>query len=214
MNSQDKALTIKRYANRYREHGYSPLSLGWGKGGRQKIRFGAMAGIGIGPSDSVLDVGCGFGDFQAYLKGQGWKGRYLGIDFVDDFLLEARKQHPQIRVKNADILSRSFVERFDFVVSSGIFNTRLKHEKGEYAYIRKMMARMLSLSRKGVACDFISSYVDFRNKTTFHAEPEKLCAIAKSLSRRVLMRHDYLPFEFMVYMYTNDGVDTRGGVFK
>src|SRR3989339_2012946 len=77
MNDKDKAVFIRRYRARYQQHGYSPVSLGWGKGGRQHLRFSVLAGIGIGKEDSVLDIGCGFGDLFGYLKSTGWKGRYL-----------------------------------------------------------------------------------------------------------------------------------------
>jgi len=63
---------------------------------------------------------------------------------------------------------------------------------------------MLRLAKKGVAMDFMSTYVDFKNSRAFYVSPEKIFKIAKNLSRRVVIRHDYLPFKFYVYIYKNN----------
>ena len=66
---------------------------------------------------------------------------------------------------------------------------------------------MLDISKKGVAMDFLSTYVDYKTKGTFHTSPEHIFKIAKKLSKRVAIRHDYLPFEFCVYLYKQDQID-------
>ena len=37
--------------------------------------------------------------------------------------------------------------------------------------------------------------------------------ISKNLSKRVILRHDYMPFEFCVYIYKNDSI-SGSNVFK
>lgn len=44
---------------------------------------------------------------------------------------------------------------------------------------------MLRLAKKGVAMDFMSTCVDFKNSGAFYVSPEKIFKIAKNLSRRV-----------------------------
>ena len=214
MNDKDKAVFIRRYRARYQQHGYSPVSLGWGKGGRQHLRFSVLAGIGIGKEDSVLDIGCGFGDLFGYLKSTGWKGRYLGVDIVDALLLEARRQYSGIRVKNSDILKDRIAGSFDYVVASGVFNAKLKHEGGAYVYIFRMLKKMFGLCRKGVAVDFMSSYVDFKHPIAFHADPARMLKLAKRISRRVALRHDYMPYEFAVYIHKKDEIRKDVNTFK
>ena len=72
---------------------------------------------------------------------------------------------------------------------------------------------MLKICKKGVAMDFMSTYVDFKRKDSFHASPERVFKIAKKLSKRVVIRHDYLPFEFCVYIYKNNNL-TKKHTFK
>jgi cyclopropane fatty-acyl-phospholipid synthase-like methyltransferase len=46
----------------------------------------------IGPQDSILDAGCGWGRLLTLLP-PSWNGGYLGIDLSPDFIALARKRH-------------------------------------------------------------------------------------------------------------------------
>lgn len=48
----------------------------------------------IGPTDDVLDAGCGWGRLLSLLP-YGWHGHYTGIDLSPDFLAIAREAHPE-----------------------------------------------------------------------------------------------------------------------
>ena len=213
MHSIDKNFCIDRYTDRFKEHGYSPQSLGWGDQGKQAIRFKIMCDIGIDKNSSILDVGCGFGDLRRFLTENGWEGEYLGLDFVPDFIEEARKRQPNIKVASLDILKDDLAQKFDFVFSSGIFNAKLK-ATDNYTYIQKMLGKMLQLSNKGVAADFLSSYVDYETELTFHSDPSRILEICKSLSKRVSLRHDYMPYEFTAYIHKDDSISEDVHVFS
>ena len=49
----------------------------------------------IGPNESVLDVGCGWGRL-AYLMPTTWRGSYLGIDLSPTFISLAKENHPDL----------------------------------------------------------------------------------------------------------------------
>lgn len=55
------------------------------------------------PGESILDAGCGYGRFLDMFP--DWKGQYLGIDFVPEFILEARKRHPRRDFMVVDLLN-------------------------------------------------------------------------------------------------------------
>jgi len=205
MLSGDKKKMIKRYIERYNKFGYSPLSLGWGKGGRQEVRFSVLSEIGIQNDSSVLDVGCGFCDLYDYLAEHNWKGRYVGIDLVDDFLKHSKNRHSDLELYKMDILEENIEDKFDFVVASGIFNYKLKDEEN-YQYICKMLTKMASAAKVGVAADFQSSYVDYQLPETFHAEPNRIFDLSHRISKRIVLRHDYMPFEFAIYIFVNDRI--------
>ena len=90
---RDRDATIKRYAERYRSHGYSPKSLGWDKG-KQQLRFEILTSQYDFRGQHVLDIGCGFGDLNRTLAEKyGEHYRYTGIELVPDLLNEAVRRY-------------------------------------------------------------------------------------------------------------------------
>ena len=47
----------------------------------------------------------------------------------------------------------------------------------------------------------MTAYVDFREDRLFYYSPEEIFRFSKTLTKRVLLRHDYPLFEFTVYLY-------------
>src|ERR1700739_1074782 len=159
MNSKDVNLYIERYNQRLDKFGYSPESLGWGGGKeRQFVRFKALTEIGVEKHDSLLDVGCGFADLYEYLKLNEFNGQYLGVDINGNLLDLARKEHQGVNVEKINILEEDINRQFNWVVSSGIFNLKLNFEDN-LTYIKTMLKKMYEISNKGVAVDFMSTYV-------------------------------------------------------
>ena len=189
---------FKHYTELYQKFGKTPASLGWPKG-RQTLRFKVFSEIGELKNSSVLDVGCGFGDFFTFLKSKRKNIKYTGIDINPIFIDIAKSKHKNGSFFVRDIEKEIFNNKFDWSFAIGTTNTA-----GTYDYVERNLTEMLRISKKGVAMDFMSSYVDFRRKQSSHFEPEKIFKIAKKLSRRVIIRHDYLPFEFCVYIYKDN----------
>jgi 2-polyprenyl-3-methyl-5-hydroxy-6-metoxy-1,4-benzoquinol methylase len=61
------------------------------------------------PSDFVLDVGCGPGQFAAFLLDQGL-GRYVGMDFSGETIRMARKACPSATFQKADVFHTDLFE--------------------------------------------------------------------------------------------------------
>ncbi|MDY6901633.1 MAG: class I SAM-dependent methyltransferase [Cyanobacteriota bacterium] len=207
MDKRDKAEYINRYERRLKLFGYSPATLGWGKGGRQEVRFSVLAQPIIeNPDSTVLDVGCGFADFYSFLKNHGWNGSYCGIDIVPGLLKIAKERFPHLDLLELDITSQELIsDRYDYVVGSGLFNSKLRFQNN-LQYIQQVLNNMLSLSRIAVCVDFMSSYVDFQHKQSWHTDPGWVFAIATKMSRRIALRHDYMPYEFVLFIFRNDSI--------
>ena len=186
---------LEHYTELYHQYGVHPASIGWPKG-RQKIRFQVMSEIGNLSNSKILDVGCGFGDLLAFLKSRKIRTKYVGVDINPIFIKIAKQRHPRTTFQIRDIEKTKFRDKFDWAFAIGTTNMAGSHE-----YIASLLKEMLRISRKGIAMDFMSTYVDFKRPESFHASPEKVFQIAKKLSKRVVIRHDYLPFEFCVYIY-------------
>jgi SAM-dependent methyltransferase len=200
MNEADKAEITRRYRDRLQQHGASSQALATGTPERQATRFGVLAGIGDLDGASVLDLGCGFADFYAYLLDRGIRPRYTGYDICPEFIEHARQRFPEARFEVRDVQVDGIPERFDYVISSQTFNNRLAHEDN-----MKVMQDVLRLSygasQKGVAIDMMTAHVDFREDRLFYYSPEEIFRFSKTLTKRVLLRHDYPLFEFTVYLY-------------
>jgi ubiquinone/menaquinone biosynthesis C-methylase UbiE len=195
----EKRRIIQRYDARLAEHGAQFAALASGTEERRSIRFRVLTEVGITPGDSVLDLGCGFGDFAAFLDAQRIEVDYAGYDINPRLIEEARRRHPSRQFAVRDVLEDEFPQ-FDFIVSSSCFNLRML-EDDNYQFVERILTVCHSHARKGVSIDFLSSYVDFPSAEGFHYQPERVFAIAKRLTKRVTLRHDYPLFEFNVYLY-------------
>jgi SAM-dependent methyltransferase len=208
MNPADREAYQKRYTERLARFGHDPRTLGWDKG-KQRERFDALTRlVPVNRLGSVLDVGCGFGDLLPYLKEKGFAGAYTGIDFVAELIEVGRQAYPDARLEVADFSTFMPHEPFDLVLASGIFNARLGDED-QGAYIENTLKKMWTHARVAASADFLSGYVDFRREDLNYISPEAVFTFAKSLTRRVALLHDYMPFEFALYLFKDDRIGER-----
>lgn len=208
MDSADIASYVTRYEERLRRFGYSPMTLGWGKSGRQAIRFSVLAEAALSdPGMSVLDVGCGFGDLYDFLAANGWRGDYTGVDIVPGLLEVARERHPALAFHELDAsVSLGTLPAHDLVVCSGGLNARLRHGDNE-AHVRTMLTAMFEAAARIAACDFMTTHVDFRHEDAWHTDPAWAFGLALSLTRRAVLRADYMPYEFALILFKDDRID-------
>lgn len=214
MDIFDSDTIIDRNKSNFAKYGYSPASLDWNKG-KQDIRFSVLTQFLDYQDSSILDIGCGFGDLLKFLIKDHWIGRYTGVDLVDEFITEAREQHgenPNADFIKADFLSDNFNATADFAVASGTFNYNFKKTDNK-KFIKHSMEKAFDLSRKGIAFDFLSSKVDYEYEYAWYSNPSEILEFAYSLSRNVILRNDYMPFEFAVIVFKDDSFDKEDTLF-
>lgn len=196
-----------RYRAEYEKFGADSRSLHIPKPRHQEVSFGVLAEIATPFEGRVLDVGCGFGDLLTHLQKHGHDVRYTGVDILSEFVEEARRQHPSADFRTLDILLDPLEEQWDWVVLSGTLNFRLASgDTG--AYVRAMLARMYELCTRGVAANFLSTYVDYQKPEGHHSDPGEIFRFMMSHTRRVALRHDYVPYHFTVYAYRDEPAPT------
>ncbi|MDA7774253.1 class I SAM-dependent methyltransferase [Pseudomonadales bacterium] len=198
-NERDRQRIIQRYNDRLELHGATIATMASGTEERRDIRFKVLSEIGIQNGDSILDLGCGFGDFINYLERENISVDYTGYDINPALVEVAQSRFPEKTFQVKDILEEQFPV-FDYVVSSSCFNLPLRGHDN-YDFVELIMKKCFEHSRKGVAIDFLSSHVDFESAEGFHYDPQRLFSIAKGLTKRVNLRHDYPLFEFNIYLY-------------
>ncbi|MBW5448460.1 methyltransferase domain-containing protein [Cohnella sp. CFH 77786] len=218
LSENDVKATIERYKERFGLYGYSPKTLGWFKG-KQRLRFQMLTSFfPLQEHQSYLDVGCGFGDLNLILKEKGLPYSYLGVDLVEELIHFGNQMfnEPNIQFILGDFLKIEFQSSYDYVISSGMFNHKFE-KTDNYQFIEKCMEKAFSLCNVAIAFDFLSDKVDYKHDHTFHSSPEKILSMAYRLSRNVVLRNDYMPFEFTVIVFKNDSfskIDTIFNSFK
>ena len=215
LSDLDKADTVDRYSKRYREFGYSPKALGWDKG-KQDIRFDVLTSLYNCKDKTILDIGCGFGDMNKTLMARcPDQYRYIGIDLVPELIHEARQRYANdsVRFIEGDFMAVDIDEAPNFAIASGTFNHKLKNTDN-YALIEAAMSRAFTLCSDGFAFDFLSDKVDYPLTHTFHAAPERILSLAYQFSRNVVLRNDYMPFEFSMFVFKDASFLAEDTVFN
>ena len=199
MKSEDKYWINKRYSERIKLENFSFEALRSGTPERREIRFKNLLDIGIKSGDKILDLGCGYGDFYSFLKSKNLTVDYTGYDINPDFIKESKKRNPKINFKVVDVINDNY-PNFDWIVSTSCFNLILK-EQNNYDFVKELFQSTFSHANKGVAIDFLTDYVEFKNELGFYYSPEKIFGIAKEITKCVTLKHDYHLFEFCIYMF-------------
>ncbi len=201
----------KRIIDRQRDaltrYGRGPGALCWSSRSVQEIRFRWLAAIGIADGDSLLDVGCGFGDLDSWLRRHGIETDYTGIDLSPDLISECRKMHQGLAFFCGDLFEMDFLPAaFDWVVASGTFAEALNDDG---AYARHVIARMYALCRRGVAFNML----DVRHAWTASRwdlqsfQPLEILEFCHRLCPDSSLRDGYLVNDFTIYMHKPGAAD-------
>jgi len=112
---------------------------------------------------------------------------------------KARERFPKVQFRVCDLLNYSQpVSARDYVLSSGIFT-----HTGSFAFgfLEAMVCRMFDLSKRALAFNCLSGWADEKERGEFHADPVKVVSFCRRLTPWVVLRHDYHPRDFTVYLY-------------
>jgi len=216
INCEDKNKLLARLSDNYKKYGYSPCSLEWNKG-KQGIRFDILTSdLHISKGASVIDIGCGFGDLLPYWRNIGG-GTYYGVDVTPEFINEAKKLYIQhvadAEFMTADFLDENYHRTADFALVSGSLNYRFNHTDN-YAFIENCMKKAFALSRQGISFNFLSDKVEWKYDYAWYSNPVVILEMAYDLSRNVVLRNDYMPFEFTITVFKDDSFEVTDTLFN
>lgn len=192
----DSIRTVSFFTGLLRDHGESHKALNWGSQSSQELRFRILSEIGINKGASILDVGCGLGDFFAWQNTQGLELGYTGIDITPAMIASAKERFPSaLFLENK--LDEMINQSFDYVIASGIFYMRMQRPR---EYFERTVAKLFDKCKQGISFNSLSMWCKSQNKHEFYADPLRSIDFCRSLSPHVVLRHDYHPCDFTIYI--------------
>lgn len=190
------------YASRLAQHGTTPEGVDWNGAESHERRHAQFLRLLAEDRDaSVIDLGCGFGDFLRFLRGAGHRGRFIGYDVASTMIEKAREMHGE------DHASRWHVgghpsETADFAVASGIFNVKGDIPDSDWkAYVLDTIDLLAGAGQRGFAFNVLSqsSDPDRRRPDLYYADPAAMLGHCLSrYGRSVALLQDYGLYEFTV----------------
>lgn len=207
MNESSKKI-LSFYDQHIDVHKSGPKAVGWNDKQSQTVRFVALCKVGNFEGTSVLDVGCGLGDFYKYLVDHYESVDYTGIDINPRYIESARKAYLDVRFEVVDfgeytggpahIAMRSIAGGpFDYVCASGVFAVKIPDYKQVYF---GQIKKMFGLARRGVSFTMLDREEHPNDEEYAAYSVEEVRAFCLSLTDDVVVVHDYLPHDFTVIM--------------
>jgi SAM-dependent methyltransferase len=190
------------YAAKLETFGSTPQGVDWNSSSSHEVRHQQFLRLLDGNADSsIIDLGCGFGDFLRFLRSSGHRGRFVGYDVAPTMIDQARKLYGE----STDHLWRVGTEPTevaDFAIASGIFNVKGNVPDNTWQrYLYRTMDLLAAAGSSGFAFNVLSksSDPDRRRSNLFYADPVEILAYCLSrYGRSVAILQDYGLYEFTI----------------
>ena len=178
------------YQNNYTRYGVSAEGVAWDSLQTQKRRFSAIVSfLGELKSDTLVDAGCGFGDFYLYLKERNNSPKtYTGIDLCKPMVKEAQVR-TGCKIMQRDILRQS-IPLADWYIASGSMNLLTRLET------RIFIQRCFEKSRKGFVFNLL--YGKEREGTYSYWLPHEIIKLCQPISASIEIKEGYMDGDFSI----------------
>jgi SAM-dependent methyltransferase len=190
------------YASRLAQHGATPQGVDWnGTESHERRHTQFLRLLGGHAEASIIDLGCGFGDFLRFLRAAGHRGRFIGYDVAPGMIEKARALHGEGSDRGWHVGAHP-AEAADFAVASGIFNVKGDITDEDWrTYVTDTIDVLAGASRRGFAFNVLSlsSDPERRRPDLHYADPVALLGDCLSrYGRSVALLQDYGLYEFTI----------------
>ena len=179
------------------KYGDDSKSCGWEQ--KMIMRYKELYKIGDINHTSVLDIGCGLGDLYDYFihDKKVEQLTYTGVDIVPEMIEMAKKKYPEATFLVQDIVKKPLSKKFDWVFICGVFNQGMETE-----YMKKILKQAFLCCERGMAFNFISTYVNFTSEERSYHNPLEIFQFCiDELSPKVNIFHHYEKCDVSVFVY-------------
>jgi SAM-dependent methyltransferase len=186
---------VAYYTSKLEAHGATPQGVDWnGVDSHEQRHSQFLRLLGGSPDASVIDLGCGFGDFLRFLRTAGHRGRFIGYDVAPGMIGKARELHGESDDRQWRTGAEP-AEVADFAIASGIFNVKGDIPSDRWTrYVHQTIDILARAGRRGFAFNVLSmsSDPDRRRPNLYYAEPaEMLVHCLSRYGRSVALMQDY-----------------------
>lgn len=195
-------IALKHYQKNFQKYGVDAKALSWAGRGAAHQRFRAIWKEIDFNNKSVLDVGCGFGEMAKFLRKRYVGVKYKGVDIVPEFVKEAKKRYPFYEFQQRDYFNDPMEEKFDVVMASGTLNSNLGPANVEFR--KKAIRIMFEHTRSVCVFNMLGAHPQPetpKGSNVWYADSLEILDYCMSLTRRVVLRANYHPRDFTIFMY-------------
>jgi len=202
MDELARDFLITFYSSQLKLHGDRPEALRWTPEG-QRMRYRLLLEItpdleGL-QGKTILDYGCGKGDFLGFLKRHGIEADYTGIDINPELIALASMKHPEASFKVLDVEETDPGEDFDYVFVCGVFNNNVE---GATESMKNALRKLFARTRLALAVTGLTSHTRERDRELNYVSPVEMVDFAlRELTPHLVLRHDRVPEDFTLFLY-------------
>lgn len=203
MDPYSREQLLEFYNFHLRKFGDRPEALRWTPHGQLR-RYHAMTEIAPAAqlrNATVLDYGCGTGDYYRFLKRQGIDVVYTGIDMNENFIELARRKYPGCAFRTMTISDGNdpLEGYFDYIFICGVFNYLVPGVQDD---LKETLVTLFKHCNKGLALNALSSHTPIKDPELSYTSPEEMVRFSlENLSPYLALRHDRIENDFTLFVY-------------
>lgn len=196
-----KEQLLSFYNRHYRQFGERPEALRWTPQGQLRRYYTFLE---IAPDlngHKILDYGCGMADFYKFLKRHTIHVHYTGVDINENFINVAKKKYPECTFRVMNVDESSLDGMYDYIFICGVFNLKVPGVQDD---LKNALVSLFKHCNKGLALSALSSHTPVKDMELNYTSPEDIMQFAiNNLSPSVVLRHDRIPNDFTLFVYTS-----------
>lgn len=190
------------YSRRLAEHGATPRGVDWNSEDSQRMRHAQFLRlVEAEPAASILDLGCGYGDFLRFLRERHHRGPFTGWDLAPDMIAAARDLYGEGADRSWHVGAVPDTAA-DYAIASGVLNVKSDVTDAEWqGYAHGVIDTLARSGRRGFGFNMLSLSSDREKRQghLYYADPAGMLRhCLDRYGRHVALLQDYGLWEFTV----------------
>jgi len=190
------------YADKLAKHGVNARGVDWNGEASQIQRHRQFLRLfGDERGASILDLGCGYGDFLRFMREERYYGQYTGYDVAPEMIDAARRLHGEADDRRWRVAAVPN-ETADYAIASGVLNVKGNVSVTDWVdYVRETIDILSRAGLRGFAFNVLTSPSDpaRRRQDLYYADPiEMLAWCLRRYGHSIALLQDYGLWEFTI----------------